>query len=174
MLHIVSLIGSENIVSKTAEKYFARRAGWTKHFSRYCASMRKNVYKSVWAMNIDERDIRDMQHTMWSDQSWLHDSQSADLTISLDGRWAIVGRHWRRRRQRLRWTKSTRYVGRRVWAPSVARRKSNIDLMLILLLSYEGFVPNRIIYSPVNTDSYTLLCRACARRSDLGKIGFML
>lgn len=28
--------------------------------------------------------------------------------------------------------------------------------MLILLLSYEGFVPNRIIYSPVNTNSYTL------------------
>lgn len=28
--------------------------------------------------------------------------------------------------------------------------------MLILLLSYEGFVPNRIIYSPVNANSYTL------------------
>lgn len=45
---------------------------------------------------------------------------------------------------------------RRARAPSVARRKSNIDLMLILLLSYEGFVPNRIIYSPVNANSYTL------------------
>ena len=42
-------------------------------------------------------------------------------------------------------------------APSVAWRKSNIDPMLILLLSYEGFVPNRIIYSPVNANSYTLL-----------------
>lgn len=47
-------------------------------------------------------------------------------------------------------------AGRRARAPSVARRKSNIDLMLILLLSYEGFVPNRIIYSPVNANSYTL------------------
>lgn len=48
------------------------------------------------------------------------------------------------------------HTGRQAQAPSVARRKSNIDLMLILLLSYEGFVPNRIIYSPVNANSYTL------------------